>query len=213
MYRTSVRLAAALLLAVGLLFSNAPGAGAAARKKPRTEAKASAKKPSKKDSKKESKKESKKRDDRTAKRKKADTRSRTVAKKSSKKDDEDARATRRRREQPRPVVASKASDVDEEEAEEPAGPRPANRLVADIAPTRVVQIQNALIQKGLLVGPPTGVYDQATFSAMATFQSRNGWNANGNPTADALKALGVPKNSGRPLYTATRAVDATAPPR
>jgi hypothetical protein len=211
MYRTSVRLAAALLLAVGLLFSNAPGAGAAAKKKPRTQAKASAKKPSKKDS----KKESKKRDDRTAKRKKADTRSRTVAKKSSKKDDdEDARATRRRREQPRPVVASKASDVDEEEeAEEPAGPRPANRLVADIAPTRVVQIQNALIQKGLLVGPPTGVYDQATFTAMATFQSRNGWNANGNPTADALKALGVPKNSGRPLYTATRAVDATAPPR
>jgi FtsZ-interacting cell division protein ZipA len=210
MYRTSVRLAAALLLAVGLLFSNAPGAGAAAKKKPRTEAKASAKKPSKKDS----KKESKKRDDRTAKRKKADTRSRTVAKKSSKKDDEDARATRRRREQPRPAVASKASDVDEEEeAEEPAGPRPANRLVAEIAPTRVVQIQNALIQKGLLVGPPTGVYDQATFTAMATFQSRNGWNANGNPTADSLKALGVPKNSGRPLYTATRAVDATAPPR
>jgi cytoskeletal protein RodZ len=214
MFRTSVRLVAALIVAVGLLVAPATGLS---KSKPRKEAKVSKKKESSRDKK---SKKSSKRDDRASKRKASSKAAAKSPAKSStrrrgKNDDDDSRATRRRREQPRPVVARNVSDDDEdvEEAEEPAGPRPANRLVADIATTRVVQIQSALIQRGLLVGPPSGVYDQATFQAMSSFQARNGWNANGNPTADALKALGVPKNSGRSLYTPARVVEATAPPQ
>jgi hypothetical protein len=205
MFRTSVRLVAALIVAVGLLVAPATGLS---KSKPRKETKVSKKKASPRDTK------SKKRDDRASKRKSsAKSPAKSSSRRRGKNDDDDARATRRRREQPRPVVARNVSDDEDEEAEEPAGPRPANRLVADIATTRVVQIQSALIQRGLLAGPPSGVYDQATFQAMAGFQSRNGWNANGNPTAESLKALGVPKNSGRSLSTPARVVEATAPPQ
>lgn len=210
MFRTSVRLVAALIVAVGLLVAPATGLS---KSKPRKETKVSKNSKKKKVSPRD--KKSKKGDDRASKRKASSKSSnKTVSRRRGKNDDADSRATRRRREQPRPVVARNVADDEEpEEADEPAGPRPANRLVAEITPTRVVQIQSALIQKGLLAGPPSGVYDQATFHAMSSFQSRNGWNANGNPTADALKALGVPKNSGRSLYTPARVVDATAPPR
>lgn len=111
--------------------------------------------------------------------------------------------------QPEPTYVSNGEDSDE--ADEPDLPKPANRVVADISSNRVTQIQAALIKQGLLVGPPNGVYDQATFSAMATFQTRNGWNPVGVPTATSLKALGVPKNSGRNYPTPSRVVDETAP--
>jgi hypothetical protein len=209
MFRTSVRLVAALIVAVGLLVAPATGLS---KSKPRKETKVSKNSKKKKESPRD--KKSQKRDDRASKRKASSKSSnKTASRRRGKNDDAESRATRRRREQPRPVVARNVADDEPDEADEPAGPRPANRLVADIAPTRVVQIQSALIQKGLLAGPPSGVYDQATFQAMAGFQSRNGWNANGNPTADALKALGVPKNSGRSLYTPARVVEATAPPQ
>jgi hypothetical protein len=97
-----------------------------------------------------------------------------------------------------------------EDGETPAS-RPANRLVAEIAQGRVVEIQNALIKAGAFVGPATGVYDQATFEAMTSFQSRRGLGATGMPTAEALKALGVRKNSGIGITTPAVVVQSTAP--
>jgi hypothetical protein len=105
-----------------------------------------------------------------------------------------------------------ADDADESLVEdEPATPRPANRLVSDIAPGRVTEIQNALMKAGVFTGPPTGVYDQTTFDAMTTFQARRGFGATGMPTAEALKALGVRKNSGIGLSTPAVVVQSTAP--
>lgn len=104
-----------------------------------------------------------------------------------------------------------ATYVETDDPDAPPAPKPANRIVADIAPVRVVQIQNALIKEGLMVGPANGVYDQATFSAMSSFQSRKGYKPLGVPTADSLKALGVPKNSGRSYMSASRILESTAP--
>jgi hypothetical protein len=105
-----------------------------------------------------------------------------------------------------------SDDDDESLAEdEPALPRPANRFVSDIAPGRVTEIQNALMKAGVFAGPATGVYDQTTFDAMTTFQARRGFGATGMPTAEALKALGVRKNSGIGLTTPAVVVQSTAP--
>ena len=93
---------------------------------------------------------------------------------------------------------------------ESVGPRPANRLVSSISPARVIEIQNALIQKKVFTGPPNGVYDQATFSAMSAFQIRSGLGATGMPTADTLKALGVRKNSGLGVSSPTHVLESTA---
>ncbi len=228
MLRSSLRLVAAVLLAVGLVCAPPVSLDASAKAK-KAAAKTSSKKSSKKEVKrgksaKTAKKEkSSKRGsrDRVAKSSKRNDRGRaTKSTRRGKNDDNDNQASRSRRTAPTPTPVAKKTvdsfdgdDDDAEEAEEPPGPRPANRIVAEIASTRVTQIQTALIQKGLLTGPTTGVYDQPTFQAMAAFQSRNGWNPNGNPTADALKALGVPKTSGRPLMTPARMLEATAPPR
>lgn len=100
----------------------------------------------------------------------------------------------------------------QDEPEGPPPPKPANRIVADISSARVIQIQNALIAQGLLTGPANGVYDQPTFDAMAAFQSRKGQRPVGVPTADSLKALGVPKTSGRTLMSPSRVLESTAPP-
>jgi hypothetical protein len=102
-------------------------------------------------------------------------------------------------------------DVEELRSDEPAPPRPANRLVAEIAPGRVFEIQNALIKAGAFAGPASGVYDQATFEAMTSFQSRRGFGATGMPTAEALKALGVRKNSGLGISTPAGVLQSTAP--
>ncbi len=116
--------------------------------------------------------------------------------------------------QPSTVIAGdNASFVEGDDPDAPPAPKPANRIVADIAPGRVVQIQNALIAEGLMTGPANGVYDQATFNAMSSFQSRKGLKPLGVPTADSLKALGVPKNSGRNYMTASRVLESTAPPQ
>lgn len=230
MLRSTLRLVAAVLLAVGLVCAPPVSLDANAKAK-KAAAKTSSKKSSKKEVKrgknaktakkeKSSKRGSK---DRVAKSSKRNDRSRaTKSTRSTRrgKNDDDNQVSRSRRTAPTPAPVAKKTvdsfdgdDEDAEEAEEPPGPRPANRLVSDISSTRVTQIQAALIQKGFLTGPATGVYDQPTFQAMAAFQSRNGWNPNGNPTADALKALGVPKTSGRPLMTPARMLEATAPPR
>jgi|CXWL01.1.fsa_nt_gi hypothetical protein len=114
--------------------------------------------------------------------------------------------------QPSTVIAGGgATFVEGDDPDAPPAPKPANRIVADIAPGRVIQIQNALIGEGLMTGPANGVYDQATFSAMSSFQSRKGYKPLGVPTADSLKALGVPKNSGRNYISASRVLESTAP--
>lgn len=240
MLRRSVRLFAAVLLAFGLVCAGAGSPGLAKSKKADKKASSKSSKSSKKDKKsskhersaKKDKKSGKKDNKKDKKSKKSDRSDDRVAKssKSSKNnssvrrgknddDDDDTASTRSRRTNaPDASVAKRvvdnadgADDGSGDDTDEPAGPKPANRVVADISPMRVSQIQTALIAKGLLAGPANGVYDQPTFLAMQTFQTRNGWNPVGVPTADSLKALGVPKNSGRAYMTPARVVDATAP--
>ncbi len=56
---------------------------------------------------------------------------------------------------------------------------------------RVREIQLALIERGFLEGPPTGVYDAQTVEAMRRFQQAEGIEATGYPTAHALYRLGL----------------------
>jgi len=56
---------------------------------------------------------------------------------------------------------------------------------------RVREIQLALIERGFLEGPPTGVYDARTVEAMKRFQAAEGIEVTGYPTAHALYRLGL----------------------
>jgi len=73
--------------------------------------------------------------------------------------------------------------------------RPARRLVLRpgglIPRERVREIQLALIERGFLEGPPTGVYDARTVEAMKRFQEAEGIEVTGYPTAHALYRLGL----------------------
>ena len=203
------RLLAVVVLALGLVCL--PSATTPADAAPKSKKTASKKEPTKKDAKKSSKTASKKDSKKDSKK----SSSKTASSKTRGKDDASrASRSRRVREAPAPkrapVVARDEDDEDEEEAE-PAGPRPANRLVGDIPTTRVIEIQTALIREGVLTGPASGVYDQATFQAMSTFQTRKGYKPVGVPTAFSLRDLGVTKNSGYGQQTAARVLEATAP--
>jgi peptidoglycan hydrolase-like protein with peptidoglycan-binding domain len=55
----------------------------------------------------------------------------------------------------------------------------------------VLQIQQALNQRGFYGGEMTGVYDAATVEAMRRFQANQKISATGYPTAHALKRLGL----------------------
>lgn len=218
---------AALVLAIGIA-----GIPTEAKSKKSSPAK---KTTSRRDSKKSSKKNSRDRDARSSKKSKKDSKAASRSAKSrnrkvSKKDERSAkRVTKPRRSRdeeeekyapsrpsavvrPSTVIAGGDAALSEgEDPDAPPAPRPANRVVADISSARVIQIQNALIREGLMTGPANGVYDQATFSAMSSFQSRKGYKPLGVPTADSLKALGVPKNSGRTYMSASRVLESTAP--
>jgi len=65
------------------------------------------------------------------------------------------------------------------------------RIVLDIEPKRVAEIQQALAQKGFYTGEATGVYDEATIDAMRRFQASSRLDITGYPTAHALKRLGL----------------------
>jgi hypothetical protein len=240
MIRHTLKVAAAVLVALGLLLA-APGGGAMAQRG-RDKKASSKKQPTKQSSKKATsknassrksaktaaKKQSSKKSERVAKKGRADSRksskkAQSVAKRSNRRvADEPDRTSRRADRRESDATARSASspartartplvdDEDEGEEDEPAGPRPANKYVASISTARVTEIQNALIQKGVLVGPPTGVYDQTTFQAMTTFQTRNGFGATGMPTAEALKALGVRKNTGVGISSPGRVLETTA---
>jgi hypothetical protein len=212
MFGSAARLLAVVVLVVGLVCL--PTATTTVEAAPKSKKTASKKESAKKkDSKKSSKTASKKDSKRDTKKS-----SRTASKKDSKKrgKNEEPRASRSRRvrETPAPKrapVVARDEDEEEEEEREPAGPRPANRLVADIPTARVVEIQTALIREGVLSGPASGVYDQATFEAMSTFQSRKGYKPVGVPTAYSLRDLGVKKSSGYGQQTAARVLEETAP--
>ena len=60
---------------------------------------------------------------------------------------------------------------------------------------RVVEIQNALIKAGYISGTPSGEYDNSTVEAMKQFQSDNGLDKTGRPSAHSLKKLGVTKRA------------------
>jgi hypothetical protein len=180
MFRNASRVIGAVVIALSVLVAALPSAAAAHGKHAASSKKKKPEKPSKRAGTKAERKSSARREKR--------------GKNASSRDESrhDARepVARTSRRAPDPM------DDDDSTDEEPAGPRPANRLVADIAPGRVMEIQNALIKAGVFAGPASGVYDQSTFEAMSAFQIQNKLTATGMPTAEALKALGVRKNSG-----------------
>ncbi len=65
------------------------------------------------------------------------------------------------------------------------------KIEVEIDPPRVMQIQQALVARGFLVGEPTGVYDEPTIDAMRRFQIAERVDATGYPTAHSLKRLGL----------------------
>ncbi len=70
------------------------------------------------------------------------------------------------------------------------------RVVQSAIPVeRVIEIQDSLIKLGLLVGPASGQYDEATVQAMKQFQNQHKLPDTGMPSAHTLKRLGVSKRS------------------
>jgi murein L,D-transpeptidase YcbB/YkuD len=103
-----------------------------------------------------------------------------------------------------PVRASRDRDVEAEQ--EPETPQP--RIVASgIQSERVIEIQTALIKAGVLEGPATGQYDEATSAAMKKFQVNHGLPATGLPSAHTLKRLGVSKRSNDGYAVPVRTVE------
>jgi peptidoglycan hydrolase-like protein with peptidoglycan-binding domain len=66
-----------------------------------------------------------------------------------------------------------------------------------IEPSRVMEIQKALIREHYLTGEPNGNWDATTQAAMQKFQSDQGWQTRLLPDSRALKKLGLgPDYSG-----------------
>jgi len=66
-----------------------------------------------------------------------------------------------------------------------------------IEPSRVLEIQQALIREHYLSGEPNGSWDATTQAAMQKFQSDQGWQTKLIPDSRALKKLGLgPDYSG-----------------
>lgn len=74
-------------------------------------------------------------------------------------------------------------------SEAPAESR--RRVSTRIDGQRVMQIQNALQNRGVYGGEVTGSYDESTIEAMREFQRREKIPVTGYPTAHALKRLGL----------------------
>lgn len=60
-----------------------------------------------------------------------------------------------------------------------------------IEPTRVTQIQEALIREHYLSGDATGDWDSTTQAAMQKYQADQGWQTKLMPDSRALKKLGL----------------------
>lgn len=65
------------------------------------------------------------------------------------------------------------------------------RIDVNIDSARVIEIQQALAKSGFYNGELTGVYDEATITAMRQYQASNQIDVTGYPTAHALKKLGL----------------------
>jgi len=66
-----------------------------------------------------------------------------------------------------------------------------------IEPSRVTEIQAALIREHYMTGEPNGKWDDTTQAAMQKFQSDQGWQTKLMPDSRALKKLGLgPDYSG-----------------
>ncbi len=74
---------------------------------------------------------------------------------------------------------------------EPVAAATSRRRKVKIEASRVLQIQQALANRGFYSGEMTGVYDEATIDAMRRFQASEKIAATGYPTAHALKRLGL----------------------
>ncbi len=78
-----------------------------------------------------------------------------------------------------------------------------------IEPSRVTEIQQALVREHYLNAEPNGKWDAATTAAMQKYQSDQGWQTKLTPDSRALKKLGL----GPDYSTAINAKDSTfAPP-
>jgi hypothetical protein len=67
----------------------------------------------------------------------------------------------------------------------------APRRRVKIEPSRALEIQQALTNRGFYIGEMTGVYDAATVDAMRRFQASQRIAVTGYPTAHSLKRLGL----------------------
>jgi len=66
-----------------------------------------------------------------------------------------------------------------------------------IEPSRVMEIQKALIREHYYTGEPSGNWDETTQAAMQKFQADQGWQTKLLPDSRALKKLGLgPDYSG-----------------
>lgn len=65
------------------------------------------------------------------------------------------------------------------------------RQVSGMPSERAMEIQTALIQKGYLVGEPTGIWDASSIAAMQKLQGDNGWQTKITPDSRALIKLGL----------------------
>lgn len=79
----------------------------------------------------------------------------------------------------------------QQDSSEPETSVPVRRKGVNIDQSRVIQIQQALNQRGFYFGEMSGDYDATTIEAMRRFQASQKISATGYPTAHALKRLGL----------------------
>jgi len=92
---------------------------------------------------------------------------------------------------PRPAARANANP-NANHSSLPAMPNISRRRISTrIDGDRVIEIQQALRDRGIFEGEPTGVYDESTIESMRRFQLKERINATGYPTAHALKRLGL----------------------
>ena len=82
----------------------------------------------------------------------------------------------------------------------------------EIEPTRVLEIQQALIREKFLDGEPTGKWDATTINAMQKFQAAQGWQTKLMPDSRALKKLGLGADSSNALNAKDAGASAPAGP-
>ncbi|MEY4166622.1 MAG: hypothetical protein RIR52_446 [Acidobacteriota bacterium] len=92
---------------------------------------------------------------------------------------------------PRPAVRARMAPASGETAASELPTSSRRRVSTRIDSGRVIEIQNALRERGIYEGEPSGVYDESTIESMRQFQLREKINATGYPTAHALKRLGL----------------------